>query len=116
MTRINRLSVTSDAVDVANPLLDPRTYAALAVTVLLVRRDIPALTVTITPNTNGRAWLVDHCCSRVWLSARLRSADMLRNLDDAVNTLRLRQRTAVALDWMPQQRHARDDHDLAAGR
>lgn len=114
MDRVNELFVIGDAVCVAAPLLDPRTHAALALATLLVQRAIPDLTVTITPHTRDRAWLVDHCCNRIWLSATLPGLHLLAAFDAAARALHTQQR---ALAWLPRQRCCGDHthSGLAAG-
>lgn len=90
----------------AAPPLDPRCRVALALALLSARRSLPALTVTVTPNTGGRVWLVDRCCTRVWLSDRLTPTEYMQAVADAVRVLQI-DRVAVAgdaPDWLPRQR------------
>lgn len=81
---------------------DPEPPAALALEVLTARRALPALTVTITRHTNGRAWLADTCCTRIWISAQLGPDQQSAALSDAVRVLRAR--LAGEVTWLPRQR------------
>lgn len=53
------------------PTLDAETRARVSRLVLKAQRTLPHLSLTITPHTDGKQWLVDHCCSRAWVYAHL---------------------------------------------
>jgi hypothetical protein len=84
------------------------------VAVLSAKRTLPDLTVTVTAHTNGRAWLADTCCTRVWLSRHLNAEGKLRGLRDAARVL-MEHNDAEVLPWMPRQRDGSADCRRAVG-
>lgn len=101
---------------VAVQIPDPATQAVLARAILNARRTLPLLTVTVTPRTGDRQWVIDTCCQRIWLSAYL--DDLPTALGDALWAMRESQHAVPSDDvfaWMPRQRCDGAPSDLAAG-
>lgn len=90
-----------DAVTVT-PHPDAETQALVAYVVLAAQRTLPQLTVALTPNTRGKQWLVDRCCSRAWINDQLPTETMLAALRAAIAVLV--EHAATPRPFIPAQR------------
>ncbi|WP_085915738.1 MULTISPECIES: hypothetical protein [Pseudonocardia] len=69
------------------PDVDADTHTRLAALVLTAQRQLPRLTVHVTPHTHHKQWIIDHCCSRIWVSTRLPPDDLVAAARTAIHTL-----------------------------
>lgn len=96
----NVLSGIGDAICVTT--IDVETQAHLHWLVLEAHRTLPQLAVTITPHTDGKTWLVDHCCCRAWIHDSLPPWTLLDAVRAAITELNKGRHSMLGV--IPQQR------------
>lgn len=81
----------------------------MTLALLAAREAVPGLQVVIKPDLRGRAWLVDRCCDRVYVSGQLTVAQHAEAVIAALTVLVAAAGPAAPL--IPGPRHRAPDRD-----